>query len=158
MEQYQDIYIFSHGYIYVYASQNYIKKIDIKLSPIDSFSPNKNVLISKLFFLFDNYFKGKPINFNIPFSLEGLPKFTKNILLTLYKNVPYGQTITYKELAKLSGNEKAARAIGNAMAKNPIPIIIPCHRVIKSDRTLGGYSGGGLIVKEFLLKIEKAIT
>ena len=70
-------------------------------------------------------------------------------------NIPEGKILTYKELAKTIGKPKAARAIANACGKNPYPIKIPCHRVIRSDGSLGGYSGkGGVKTKRFLLKRE----
>ena len=70
-------------------------------------------------------------------------------------NIPKGKTLTYKELAKTIGKPKAARAIANACGKNPYPIKIPCHRVIRSDGSIGGYSGkGGINSKIILLKKE----
>ncbi|MDC0473071.1 methylated-DNA--[protein]-cysteine S-methyltransferase [Pelagibacteraceae bacterium] len=71
------------------------------------------------------------------------------------KKIPYGKTKSYLEVAKAIGKPKAVRAVANAIGKNPYPIKIPCHRVIRSDRTVGGYSGkGGLKVKLKLLKKE----
>lgn len=67
--------------------------------------------------------------------------------------IPSGETISYSELARRAGNPKAARAAGSAMAKNPLPILIPCHRVIAADGSLGGY-GGGLDMKRWLLRHE----
>jgi methylated-DNA-[protein]-cysteine S-methyltransferase len=70
--------------------------------------------------------------------------------------IPSGETKTYKEIAKILGNPKAARAVANACARNPHPIIIPCHRVVRSDGGLGGYSGeGGVEKKRQLLENEK---
>ncbi|KAM4704027.1 methylated-DNA--protein-cysteine methyltransferase isoform 1-T2 [Rhinophrynus dorsalis] len=84
--------------------------------------------------------------------------FTKSVLLTLLKNVKIGQTISYKELAEMAGNQKAVRAVGGAMRTNPIPIIIPCHRVICSDGSLGNYIGGkGNQLKSWLLAHEKLL-
>ncbi|XP_075699255.1 methylated-DNA--protein-cysteine methyltransferase-like [Rhinoderma darwinii] len=85
--------------------------------------------------------------------------FQKNVLLTLLQNVMMGKTITYKELAELSGNSKAARAVGGAMRNNPVPLIIPCHRVICSDGKIGNYSGGKRNnVKLWLLAHEKHVN
>ncbi|XP_069836149.1 methylated-DNA--protein-cysteine methyltransferase isoform X2 [Dendropsophus ebraccatus] len=82
--------------------------------------------------------------------------FQKSVLLALLKNVTMGKTITYKELAELSGNARAARAVGGAMRNNPVPLIIPCHRVICSDGKIGNYSGGKRNnVKLWLLAHEK---
>ncbi|OGI16649.1 MAG: hypothetical protein A2287_06575 [Candidatus Melainabacteria bacterium RIFOXYA12_FULL_32_12] len=69
--------------------------------------------------------------------------------------IPYGKTISYKQLANNIGNPNASRAVGNANSKNPIPVIFPCHRVINSDGGLGGFSGG-VKIKEFLLNLEFA--
>ena len=72
------------------------------------------------------------------------------------KKIPIGETKTYKEIAKLIGNPKAARAVANACGKNPYPITVPCHRVVRSDGGLGGYSGkGGVETKRQLLENEK---
>ena len=72
------------------------------------------------------------------------------------KKIPIGETKTYKEIAKLIGSPKAARAVANACGKNPYPITIPCHRVVRSDGGLGGYSGkGGVETKRQLLENEK---
>ncbi len=69
--------------------------------------------------------------------------------------IPYGETRTYREISRQLGNERAARAVGRAEATNPMPLVIPCHRVIGSDGRLHGYGGGrGLITKEWLLKME----
>ena len=72
------------------------------------------------------------------------------------RKIPYGETQTYKQIAEILGNSRAARAVANACGKNPLPIIIPCHRVIRSDGGLGGYSGkGGVKEKQRLLDREK---
>ena len=68
--------------------------------------------------------------------------------------IPYGETASYKKIATLSGNEKASRAVGMANNRNPIPIIIPCHRVVGSTGKMVGY-GGGLEIKEYLLELEE---
>ncbi|XP_008830313.1 methylated-DNA--protein-cysteine methyltransferase [Nannospalax galili] len=80
--------------------------------------------------------------------------FSRQVLWKLLKVVKFGEMISYQQLAALAGNHKAARAVGGAMRSNPVPILIPCHRVICSDGTLGHYSGGGQPVKEWLLAHE----
>jgi methylated-DNA-[protein]-cysteine S-methyltransferase len=97
------------------------------------------------------YFEGRRKKFEIEFELEGT-EFQKKVLKELLK-IPYGITITYKELAERVGNSNSSRAVGNVMAKNRIPIIIPCHRVV-SKKGLGGF-GGGLVWKKFLLELER---
>jgi len=103
------------------------------------------------------YFAGKVIDFgsDIPICLDGLSPFTK-LVLTACRKIPPGQTLTYSQLAKLTGTPHAARAVGAALAKNPVPLIIPCHRVIRSDGTPGGFTApGGTILKRKLLNLEK---
>ncbi len=98
------------------------------------------------------YFKGERKAFDLPFKLQGT-EFQKKVWKVLC-NIPYGETLSYKDVAKSIGNENASRAVGNANNKNPLPIFIPCHRVIGSDRSLVGY-GGGLDIKIKLLELER---
>ena len=101
-----------------------------------------------------DYCKGKNVGFTAGLDLSGLTPFTQKVLRTLAK-VPYGKTITYGELAKRAGSAKAARAVGNILAKNPLPIVVPCHRVVAGDGNLGGFSApGGVKVKRRLLLME----
>ncbi|MDY0233451.1 MAG: methylated-DNA--[protein]-cysteine S-methyltransferase [Sulfurimonas sp.] len=97
------------------------------------------------------YFRGERKEFTIPLSPSGTT-FQKEVWDTLL-SIPYGTTVSYKTEAKIFGNPKAIRAVANANGKNPISILIPCHRVIASDGSLGGYSGG-LDKKKFLLFLE----
>ena len=97
------------------------------------------------------YLNGKRKNFDIPIKLNGT-QFQKRVWQAL-TSIPYGKIVTYKDIANLIGNKNAQRAVGMANNKNPIVIIIPCHRVIGANRNLTGYSGG-LEVKKKLLKIE----
>ncbi len=98
------------------------------------------------------YFAGELENFDLPLAPEGTP-FQRKVWDELCK-IPYGETISYGELAKRIGNPNASRAVGLANGSNPIPIVIPCHRVIGSNGQLTGY-GGGLPIKEKLLALEK---
>lgn len=103
----------------------------------------------------EEYFLGKREQFDIPLAPTGTI-FQKKVWNALC-HIPYGETRTYKEIAISIGNPKACRAVGMANNRNPIPIIIPCHRVIGADGTLIGY-GGGLEKKEWLLQVEKKIV
>jgi len=98
------------------------------------------------------YFRGELKEFDLPLALEGT-KFQLRVWNTL-RTISYGVTISYLQLAKRIGNPNASRAVGLANGSNPIPIIIPCHRVIGSNGKLTGY-GGGLPIKEKLLALEK---
>jgi methylated-DNA-[protein]-cysteine S-methyltransferase len=98
------------------------------------------------------YFGGVLENFDLPLAPQGTP-FQQKVWSELQK-IPYGDTISYGELARRIGNSNASRAVGLANGSNPIPIVIPCHRVIGSNGKLTGY-GGGLPIKEKLLALEK---
>ena len=103
------------------------------------------------------YFEGTYVDFdrNIPIVLDGFSQFAGRVL-TACRNIRFGQTLTYGQLAKKAGNPTAARAIGRVMASNPLPLIIPCHRVICSDGRIGGFSArGGTKLKNRLLQLER---
>ena len=100
----------------------------------------------------DEYFKGKRKNFSFPMLPEGT-EFQNKVWKALIE-IPYGEKRTYKDIAITIGNPKACRAVGLANNKNPLPIVVPCHRVIGSNGKLVGYAGG-LDIKEKLLEIEK---
>ena len=100
----------------------------------------------------DEYFKGKRKNFSIDLQLEGTA-FQKGVWRQLAK-IPFGRTVSYKDIAAAIGNKNAVRAVANAIGKNKISIIIPCHRVIGSNGKPTGY-GGGIWRKEWLLRHEK---
>ena len=101
----------------------------------------------------DKYFAGQLMDFDLPLDINGTP-FQTNVWKQL-SLIPYGKTCSYKDIAKKIKNEKAVRAVGTANGKNPLCIVIPCHRVIAADGTLGGYSGG-LDIKAKLLELEAA--
>lgn len=101
----------------------------------------------------DEYFAGELEDFTIPIEFEKGTPFQKSVWRAL-QSIPYGQTRSYKEIAIQIGNPKAVRAVGGANNKNPIGIVIPCHRVIGSSGKLVGYSGG-LQKKKMLLKLEE---
>lgn len=88
----------------------------------------------------ERYFEGNKTHFDVWIDYGQATEFVRAVYETL-RAIPYGEFLTYKELAKRSGNARAARAVGNALARNPVPIIVPCHRVLKSDGTIGGWSG-----------------
>lgn len=102
----------------------------------------------------EEYFAGKRTVFAVEFDLVG-SEFQQTVWKELFR-IPFGKVISYKELAARIGKPTACRAVGNANGKNPVSIIIPCHRVIASDGSLGGY-GWGLDYKERLLQLEKVV-
>ncbi len=101
------------------------------------------------------YFSGQRTTFHLPLAPEGT-EFQRNVWRRL-QDIPYGKTISYGELAKRVGNPKASRAVGAANGVNPLPIVIPCHRVIGSNGKLTGF-GGGLPTKEALLSLEQRVA
>jgi methylated-DNA-[protein]-cysteine S-methyltransferase len=102
----------------------------------------------------DEYFNGKRREFDIDVDLAGLTSFQTKILAATAK-IPFGSVSTYQAVARRAGNEKASRAAGGALNSNPIPIVVPCHRVVGSNGSLVGYAGG-LDTKRTLLAIEGA--
>jgi methylated-DNA-[protein]-cysteine S-methyltransferase len=100
----------------------------------------------------DEYFEGRRTDFDLPIDWSLSRGFTQRVLQATAR-VPFGQLATYREMATKAGNERAVRAAGNALGSNHIPIIVPCHRIIRTGGALGGYTGG-LERKEFLLKLE----
>lgn len=104
------------------------------------------------------YFLGQLRTFTIPIDWSLSRGVHLTILRALLESVPYGQTISYGRLAADIGKPGAARLVGQAMATNPIPIVVPCHRVISSDGSLGGYSLGGIETKRMLLNLENRLV
>ena len=103
------------------------------------------------------YCAGARVNFGpeIPVSLDGFRAFGVSVL-TKGRQLQFGQTISYGDLAKKSGRPAASRAVGGALARNPLPLIIPCHRVLRTDGGLGGFSApGGIAVKKKMLELER---
>ena len=101
------------------------------------------------------YFAGTRTGFDLPLAPHGT-EFQRSVWRQL-QAIPYGETISYGELARRVGNPKASRAVGSANGANPLPIVIPCHRVIAGNGTLGGF-GGGLPMKQTLLALEQATS
>jgi methylated-DNA-[protein]-cysteine S-methyltransferase len=102
----------------------------------------------------DDYFAGRRHAFELPIDWQ----LSSGFLLRARQGIaaiPYGETRTYTDLARAAGNERAVRAAGSACSRNPIPLVVPCHRVLRSDGSLGGYAGG-LEMKERLLELEQA--
>lgn len=100
----------------------------------------------------DDYFHGRLHEFHVPIDWSLSAGFLRQARQACYA-IPYGRVLTYSELAAAAGSPRAVRAAGNAMARNPIPIVVPCHRVVRTGGGLGGY-GGGLDVKRWLLALE----
>ena len=104
----------------------------------------------------DEYFEGRRKRFELALDWQLTRGFRAEVLHKLYDNVPYGETASYAEMAADAGRPRAYRAAGSAMGSNPMPVVVPCHRVVATGGGLGGY-GGGLDMKRFLLRLEGAL-
>jgi len=130
-----------------------ITKINFAHKDIEEVIEKKETLLLKeAIKQLNEYFEGKRNLFDLPLAPEGT-EFQKKVWSAL-KEIPFGETKSYGEIAKVIGNEKASRAVGMANNKNPIMIVIPCHRVIGANGKLVGYAGG-IEIKEILLNLEK---
>ncbi len=100
------------------------------------------------------FFEGVEVDFDVAIDLSAMTPFRKRVM-SACREVPQGKTASYADLARAAGRPLAARAVGQVMARNPLPLVVPCHRIVASDRTLGGFSSpGGLGEKERLLRLE----
>ena len=113
-----------------------------------------NAVLRKAAKQLGEYFAGKRRDFDLPLSPHGTD-FQRGVWQTL-ATIPYGETISYAQLAQRVGKPSASRAVGAANGRNPLPIVLPCHRVIGADGSLTGF-GGGLPTKQYLLKLEGAL-
>lgn len=150
-KEYRAYYVSPVGPIEIIGTEQALKSVRFveKKSKADSQLPP---IIEKSLKQIDEYFRGKRKTFTVKLQLEGT-NFHKKVWNQLMR-IPYAKTVSYKDVARSIGKEKAVRAVGGANGRNNIGIIIPCHRVIAHDGTLGGY-GGGLWRKEWLLNHEK---
>jgi methylated-DNA-[protein]-cysteine S-methyltransferase len=113
------------------------------------------LLLDEAAFQLGEYFAGTRTSFDLPLDLQGTP-FQRQAWLALAE-IPYGETVSYAEQAARLGRPDAVRAVGAANGRNPLPIVLPCHRVVGSDGSLTGF-GGGLHVKRALLDLEAGLT
>ena len=146
-------YQFENISLYLVATETHL--INIQFTQPQKALLQTTELLSMATIQLDEYFQGKRTTFSLPFKLTGTP-----FQLAVWKelqNIPYGKTTSYKEIAQKINKPKAYRAVGMANNKNPLPIIIPCHRVIGSNGKLIGYAGG-LKLKNYLLELAKSQT
>jgi methylated-DNA-[protein]-cysteine S-methyltransferase len=108
----------------------------------------------------DDWFAGRRHAFDLQLDLAEIDGFRREVLETLSREVPWGEVVSYGELAALAGRPRAARAVGSAMRNNPVPFVIPCHRVIAAGNRIGGYGGGrnAIALKRELLAREGVST
>lgn len=146
-------YQFENISLYLVATETHL--INIQFTQPQKALLQTTELLSMATIQLDEYFQGKRTVFSLPFKLTGTP-----FQLAVWKelqNIPYGKTTSYKEIAQKINKPKAYRAVGMTNNKNPLPIIIPCHRVIGSNGKLIGYAGG-LKLKNYLLELEQSHT
>ncbi len=134
--------------------------IEDMISKISKFYPTvsgENTLTRKASELLRRYFSGQKVSFDLPLDMEDCTEFRRDVYEAVSR-IPYGSVRTYAEIASEIKSPKSSRGVGSAMAKNLLPIIIPCHRVIGSDGKMTGYSApGGTDMKEALLRMEGVI-
>lgn len=156
----------SLGYIILIARNGRLIKLGIKEG--DPLFIRKNIAITYPFSKdsekpfthiwkdLDSYLRGNDVQFNAEMDISGLTPFVRDVLCELMK-IPYGELRSYAWIGERLGYRDASRAVGQAVGKNPIPIIIPCHRVIRQDGAMGGFSSG-VHIKKMLLSIEGSIS
>lgn len=142
------------GKIAIAEEDGQITNICFKNRPTPKAQIEETELIKKCAKQLRDYFEGKCREFDLPLNPQGT-EFMKKVWGAL-RQIPYGQTRSYKDIAEVIGHKLAYRAVGMANNKNPIPIIIPCHRVIGTNKKLVGFAAG-LEVKEYLLKVENQL-
>lgn len=145
------------GKLYLLATSNALKAVHWKKQPVPMASSLKGSdpavqILAQAVRELEEYFAGRRQKFEIPLDSEGT-EFQKKVWGQLRK-IPYGKTCSYQDIAKKLKNDKAVRAVGTANGRNPLSIIVPCHRVINASGALGGYAGG-LSIKTQLLDLEK---
>ncbi len=141
------------GRVRIEADDIGLTRVSLVNDTVDEVLPNLHTNAAKQ--QLEKYFLGELTSFDLSYNLTSGPPFYRKVWKVLMK-IPYGRTITYLDIAKELGDPKSTRAVGMANGKNPIAIIIPCHRVIGSDRSLTGYAYGTAI-KQRLLALENPV-
>lgn len=132
-----------------------IGMVDARIAALIPNARRNQKLLPSLRSQLQRYFDGKPVRFDVRIDFVGVPPFSRRVLAAC-SDIPYGQTRTYGELARQVGSPAAARAVGQAMAHNRVPIVIPCHRVVGSAGLPGGFSAEqGVSLKRWLLELER---
>jgi methylated-DNA-[protein]-cysteine S-methyltransferase len=140
------------GWLKLTTTPNGVRSIDFVSQPGDAAADTPRDVMARLIDELDRYFAGKLRTFTVPVDMARGTEFQRSVWKALL-DIPYGLTRSYGDIAVSLGLPRAARAVGAANGANPVPIVVPCHRVIKADGTIGGY-GGGIAVKRFLLERE----
>ena len=135
-----------------------IAQLSLGRAEVDALAPDASDAARGLHAALRSLAAGRPTAFPpLPLDWERVPPFSRKVLRALYEHVPAGVTVTYGELAALAGEGGKARAVGQVMARNPWPLVVPCHRVLGGDGALTGYTNpNGLDLKALLLTLEGA--
>jgi methylated-DNA-[protein]-cysteine S-methyltransferase len=140
------------GWLELRVSDRGVQSISYVAAPKSPRMAKEHPVVSQLIEVLDRYFNGETVKFSVPLDLDNGTPFQHKVWSALTR-IPYGQTRSYAEVAEAVGTPQGARAVGSANKSNSIPILIPCHRVIKADRGLGGYDSG-VHIKKRLLELE----
>lgn len=140
------------GWLELTVSDTGVRSISYVDPPRSIKKLNGNPLMDMLVDQLDRYFRGDLATFTVPVDFDQCTPFRQKVWKEIAR-IPYGETRSYAELAAAVGNPRAARAVGSSNGENPVPIVIPCHRVIRADGSLGGYSSG-IRIKRALLELE----
>lgn len=148
-------YNFPMGKLIIGEDGGYITHVNFDEEPIEGYINQETEVLRKANVELHEYFQGKRQIFDLPLKYISGTAFQQEVWNAL-QDIPYGQTVSYKDIAQRINRPKAVRAVGGANNKNNIPIIIPCHRVIGADGKLVGY-GGGIEKKIYLLELERKL-
>lgn len=135
----------------ILEEDGFITRIDFGAEPPAGSYAQPSPILEKSRAQLEEYFNGKRRDFDLPLDPKGTPYMLK--VWKALQSIPYGKTASYKDVAEATGDAKACRAVGQANNRNPLPIVIPCHRVVGADGKLAGY-GGGTDIKIKLLRLE----
>lgn len=143
------------GDLTVFAGEGIVRRVvlpgEMSYGPIDLAVGGRDDAIARQI---DEYFSGARTRFDVDVALDDVSgTFRRRVFETLRERVVFGETVSYGELAEMVGSPRAFRAVGSTMANNPVPIFVPCHRVLAAGGRIGGY-GGGLVMKRALLALE----
>lgn len=159
MQLFYDSYDSPIGTIYVAVSEEGVCRVELDEESWMAYKETQGKLLYEpdkckaVIKQLEEYFKGIRSTFDVPIMLDGT-EFQKNVWEKL-QEIPYGEIRSYKQIAEAIGNPKAVRAVGGANRANPVPLLIPCHRVIGKDGSLTGYAGKKIDMKKYLLELEK---
>lgn len=148
------------GRLFFVSSQRKIHRIFLDERAFVSWAGNQDMkenpshpVLQEMKSQLEEYLKGERTQFQIPFEINGGTSFQRSVWSALL-TIPYGKTASYQQIARMIGKERAVRAVGQANRANPLPILIPCHRVIGKNGQLTGYAGSRIDIKEKLLALE----